>query len=943
MNHQRLFGILAITVSLAFNSLALAQNAPSCQNLLRNGSFEEGPDPGSLIVVSAGSQTMPAWTVERDTVDFIGTYFPSAHGKRHIDLDGSPGFGIVSQTFQTQPGKRYKLTFSMAGNNAGPPDIKRISVQVGNASRVFTHGRDLNWKTESLEFTANSANTTLKFISLNNTGDYYGALIDNVRVIPLDAQAPSETATAFSGKWSTNWGDMELQTSGNRVTGTYVHDKGRLSGTMSADGKTFTGRWAEYPSYAGSSDSGGVIFRLSEDGKSLRGTWGYGDKSTGGDWTASRKEDPLTACQDTPPALNQTSEEPLKKYTIQGISLDQREWQNRMFDLQRESLDMERKMESLKRVASEQLTRVQHAFNQAEAVKSQKQALDQRIIAQRKILNDLENPPREIPANARTLVQQRDFVAQSIKQTEDQILALPPQNRGQQATRLIATLDSLKEQLARIEAALKEKLPPLPDRSAEIAQARQTLDNLTDQFWALRKQETHAISELDIANNLLAATLRDIDTTKDEWFQIETQKRQLDANGTPFVEQVQVLANQQPVYQAEWRGPFEELQKKDQEIQKMTDAVRHLKETKDSIFADFKAKAQQASDTLSILHGDSVSQGNGVWATLTDLVHNNGAIMDTARANAAVDFGLNAYEVFVEGWGRGGPAGALIETLHKVAMAGVQYGLEDASGVLDSENFVYQDGLYEANTQLGAGTSNPLTTAEVAKTAIYRTIEDGLTRHGRELGNQTLGVNLARRFAQSDRLQFARMMGQPGIGAEALKAQGEKLNQHRRRLMQLGQREAYSAGGLGSSLIKDALKTAVKAYYQGVENSLWESFVLTQATQVNLYRTYQEAAENYWNGYDQLQKLKKERADLVYGYNPQTGFRVVKNEPFDEKAALQVQVILKQPQGHQEQVALGGIVAGNGGSPHTYVLQAKALPHAGNPNPAPVQLSISQR
>lgn len=110
---------------------------------------------------------------------------------------------------------------------------------------------------------------------------------------------PSQTATgtihlsypgecSWTGVWKTTFGDMELVQEGSRVTGSYTHDQGRISGTVS--GNTLTGTWSEAPSYTPSNDAGGVQMVMAEGCTSFRGSWRYGHDKTSwdGDWTGTR-------------------------------------------------------------------------------------------------------------------------------------------------------------------------------------------------------------------------------------------------------------------------------------------------------------------------------------------------------------------------------------------------------------------------------------------------------------------------------------------------------------------------------------------------------------------------------------------------------------------------------------------------------------------------------
>jgi hypothetical protein len=97
------------------------------------------------------------------------------------------------------------------------------------------------------------------------------------------------TADTWAGTWETEWGLMTLKQSGTTVTGTYPHDEGRISGTVS--GNTFKGRWNEAPTRKGPGDAGAVEFTMSADGKKLTGRWTYDGSPTAWhtDWTGTCK------------------------------------------------------------------------------------------------------------------------------------------------------------------------------------------------------------------------------------------------------------------------------------------------------------------------------------------------------------------------------------------------------------------------------------------------------------------------------------------------------------------------------------------------------------------------------------------------------------------------------------------------------------------------------
>lgn len=96
-----------------------------------------------------------------------------------------------------------------------------------------------------------------------------------------DDQPPEEEAVAvdFTGTWATYFGNMVLNQSGERVTGTYDNNRGRIHGEVS--NRTFRGKWLEAPSYSEPADGGDIEFELSRDGLTFTGRWRTGSQ---GEW-----------------------------------------------------------------------------------------------------------------------------------------------------------------------------------------------------------------------------------------------------------------------------------------------------------------------------------------------------------------------------------------------------------------------------------------------------------------------------------------------------------------------------------------------------------------------------------------------------------------------------------------------------------------------------------
>jgi hypothetical protein len=119
------------------------------------------------------------------------------------------------------------------------------------------------------------------------------------------AQAP----VTWTGEWRTDYGKMTLSHSGGSVEGNYEHDQGHLTGSVS--GSTFSGTWDEAPTRAGPYDRGYFEFTLTADPKTFDGRWrnlddvdwrgGWDGTCTAGDCLANGETTPAPS----PPGFDQ--------------------------------------------------------------------------------------------------------------------------------------------------------------------------------------------------------------------------------------------------------------------------------------------------------------------------------------------------------------------------------------------------------------------------------------------------------------------------------------------------------------------------------------------------------------------------------------------------------------------------------------------------------------
>jgi len=155
-------------------------------SLLVNGSFEQPGGPaGSFLNLPTGSTHITGWQVSFGDIDYIGSgYWAASDGGSSLDLGGfTPG--AIAQTFNTQVGTTYTVTFDMAGNTTGIAQ-KTLQVTVAGQTQNFTFdttGRsptNMGWSQRSFTFTATSTTSRIEFRS--TTPGPYGPTLDNVRV-----------------------------------------------------------------------------------------------------------------------------------------------------------------------------------------------------------------------------------------------------------------------------------------------------------------------------------------------------------------------------------------------------------------------------------------------------------------------------------------------------------------------------------------------------------------------------------------------------------------------------------------------------------------------------------------------------------------------------------------------------------------------------------------
>jgi len=190
--------IMTFLKTAIFSILLVSAGLTQAQNLISNGSFEDGvfvnnyPEPG-IMLVGSGSKAISDWTVVGPAGSFIAsineknTAFPALYGNRFLDVTGTAynpiGQGVL-QTIDTVAGMQYTLGFDI-GNSTLPNfgATSSLLASAGGSSQTFMHtGNDgiNSWRHFSLDFVATGSKTDISLLSQGG-GHHIG--LDNVSVM----------------------------------------------------------------------------------------------------------------------------------------------------------------------------------------------------------------------------------------------------------------------------------------------------------------------------------------------------------------------------------------------------------------------------------------------------------------------------------------------------------------------------------------------------------------------------------------------------------------------------------------------------------------------------------------------------------------------------------------------------------------------------------------
>jgi choice-of-anchor C domain-containing protein len=163
-------------------------------NLLLNGSFEEGPDTPNdgihnMPELPQGSTAIKGWIVTQPvSLPIDSARWRPAHSKRSLTVNRLGG--SISQSFKTRKGQKYRVSFWLAGDPHGGPQERKLQISAAGKSAEFVFDMtgknkvDMGWVRKSWEFTAKEDQTALAFSCL--TDGIFGVAIDDVIVVTVN-------------------------------------------------------------------------------------------------------------------------------------------------------------------------------------------------------------------------------------------------------------------------------------------------------------------------------------------------------------------------------------------------------------------------------------------------------------------------------------------------------------------------------------------------------------------------------------------------------------------------------------------------------------------------------------------------------------------------------------------------------------------------------------
>jgi OmpA-OmpF porin, OOP family len=272
-----------------------------------------------LIVALAAGAPAPAATEEVNALCLLS-------GARQVDETGVPLReplaeplidGLVDRPWEPRIRDAGPVIFQLAepfdltsievvnsGNEEGWPglSVKELKVAVAPAaSGPWTPLADLKLEKQTVpqRFKASAAAARTVRVTLGKNwgnAEWYG-----IAELSIFGKRSAPRKTDFNGAWDTNYGELKLVQTGERIWGCYGEPRSKAGNAIvdgTVEGAVFAGGWREATETGAESSAGLMIFALTREGE-LSGVWGHGadPKERTARWDGRRKAAATVVCE----------------------------------------------------------------------------------------------------------------------------------------------------------------------------------------------------------------------------------------------------------------------------------------------------------------------------------------------------------------------------------------------------------------------------------------------------------------------------------------------------------------------------------------------------------------------------------------------------------------------------------------------------------------------
>jgi uncharacterized coiled-coil DUF342 family protein len=512
----------------------------------------------------------------------------------------------------------------------------------------------------------------------------------------------------------------------------------------------------------------------------------------------------------------------------------------------------------------------------------------------------------DLPSGLRSKLQARESLEETIDRLKAAILQAKKNGDEARVAQLRKSLNRTENQLAEIDKALRGRTGNVDEAMDHYVKKMRKLQGdlfeLSEKLIDARKDRSETDEKLkrklgrqtELGAELLAL-----------------QQRLLSLNFE--VEKVSVDTGGSKIFEAEFKGPYDELEQVNADLAELEPLLDGLKQRREEAREDFLGAHRDARRAL---------------ARVTEVIHSN------ALLKAGIDTIDYAYDVS-KGFGQGGPIGALGAALKK-GLEGLPGVLKDINSDWGATELTKFDQQYASDVTDGLARGSEKALDKVNDLAVSRVVKDTLGKPLKDAFNAGFLAFYTKIY--DDVPDFYKRGGgaMPGSTTSGVvKKLVDRLKTYQKWSKTRGQAlnklwKRPKMGGLADitkGFIKDLTKAAAKSYLDSRERDAWEEYFEAELFAAGFRPLWLIAHRKYWEADDALQGLKAKKARLMRGYDPNDGTKKTLDLQFANGSFLTIALTVDGPTSGSPpdlEVRVGGRKATPTGG-HAYTVSTSGL------------------